>query len=63
VLSLQPQSGGGHSWGFGPDLSYLLEIFVVGLSSIFGFRLGHLGLSNMRMCPFVAHWLLLPQTN
>jgi hypothetical protein len=25
------QSGGGHSWDFGTDRSYLLEVFVAGL--------------------------------
>ena len=30
------QSGGEHSWDFGTDRSYLLEIFVVGLSFALG---------------------------
>ncbi len=49
------QSGGGHSWDFGTDRSYLLKIFVAGLSSILGFRLLTIKvfLSN-EVCPFVA---------
>jgi hypothetical protein len=29
---IQSQSGGGHSWDFGTDRSYLLEVLVAGLS-------------------------------
>jgi CheY-like chemotaxis protein len=52
---LLPQSGGGHSWGFGPDRSYLLEIFVVGLSSVFGFRLVSSGTVEDNPCACSWH--------